>query len=422
MEGIKVKFDWKSRCPICRGTKLLCGKSKCPVILEYEIYLDSIIPKLSSHIYGNSPPSIFIGRLGYPKVMVGPLLPPIMGDTSYYGTPEKWLNLSIEEILKISSNLVYGRKRLDVKEARKESRFYQDVLDIAISKYSPEVEMEFEGKPVKYIVFSEEVTPFGPAGNIKNISLGTLKIDYRVEKRVSDYDLKAEDGVIQLYLNGLSITAIQRVFSIGGLGTKKERKIVPTRWSITAVDDIIGKYLYKRVKKNPTISEILVYEYSALGNKFIILMLPGNWAYEFLEAWFPGTFWNRYGVLPVIYSDYETFKGRTEYAAIGGCYYASRLATLEYLRKIGRQAIIIVFREVYSDYLFPVGVWIVRECVRSAYKTKPIKFDNLPDAVNYVFKRLKLPASRWINASKLLNILLKQVKLFKYIKSQKDNH
>ncbi len=416
MDGIKVKYDWRSKCPLCRGTKLLCGRPKCPVIMEYEVYLESVLPILSDDVYGNSPPSIFVGSTGYPKVMVGPLVPPISGDTSLYGYPEKWLNLSLEDILKINSMLVYGRRRLNVKEARRESKYYLDVLDIAISRISPEVEMELEGKPVKYIVFSEEVTPFGPTAGLRSIRIGTLKLDYRIEKRVSDYDLKAEDAVIQLYNIGIPVTAIQRVFSVGGLGVKKERRIVPTRWSITAVDDIIGKYLLKKIKTYPTITEILTYEIEKLHNKYIILMIPGNWSYEFLEAWFPGTFWNRFGYGPVIYSDYELYKGRTEYATIGGCYYASRLATLEYLRKIGRQAIVIVFREVYSDYLFPVGVWSVRETVREAYRKRPEKHDSLIEALLYIASRLKIDIKRWLNASFLLDFIIKQKKLTKYMR------
>ncbi|MEM3173248.1 MAG: hypothetical protein QXE82_06875, partial [Candidatus Nitrosotenuis sp.] len=44
----------------------------------------------SDSISGSSPPSVFVGSFGYPKVGVGPMVPPIHGDTSLLDTPERW--------------------------------------------------------------------------------------------------------------------------------------------------------------------------------------------------------------------------------------------------------------------------------------------------------------------------------------------
>ena len=51
--------------------------------------------------------------------------------------------------------------------------------------------------------------------------------------------------------------------------------------------------------------------------------------------------------------------GRRDYPAIGGCYYASRLAVLEALRSIRRLAAVITWREIYEGFDLPVGVWDV---------------------------------------------------------------
>ena len=45
----------------------------------------------SKEIQGSSPPSIFVGTYGYPKVGVGPMVPPIHGETSILDMPEKWI-------------------------------------------------------------------------------------------------------------------------------------------------------------------------------------------------------------------------------------------------------------------------------------------------------------------------------------------
>src|SRR5271157_909097 len=52
----------------------------------------------SIEISGDSPTDIFIGRYGYPQVFIGPLVPPVFGDTTMLATPEMWRNASIPKI------------------------------------------------------------------------------------------------------------------------------------------------------------------------------------------------------------------------------------------------------------------------------------------------------------------------------------
>ena len=87
------KEESTSLCGLCRGTKLLCGRSRCPVLVKFHSRdkVTPLIDKLS--LGGSSPPSVFIGRFGYPKVSIGPMIPPVMGDTSLIDTPELWFQL-----------------------------------------------------------------------------------------------------------------------------------------------------------------------------------------------------------------------------------------------------------------------------------------------------------------------------------------
>ena len=409
---IKPKF-YDSICVRCRGRLLLCGKPVCPVTLEFKVLLDSYRELYRDNVAGNSPPSVFVGRFGYPKVNMGVMTPPEMGDTSIYDYPENWINLDLEEILRLRSRLIYGSRRMEVSIASKDDRYYLDILDIALSKISPEVEMSFHRKPYKTLEIDEDIIPFGPRAPVKSLRLGTLKLDYRVEKVSSDYDMKAVDSVIKLYEAGIEISRISKVFSLGGFGIKRNRRLVPTRWSITAVDDIIGRYLFNKVRDLPEIDGIYVYEYEALENKYVGILFPSRWVYEFMEAWYPGTFWNRLGSDVAVEGDYEIGRPRMEYAEIGGCYYAARLATLEHLRRMGRQAGVIIFREAYPGYYFPVGVWSVRESVRHMYRMEPIKFDRISDAIEYVFRRLKTPRWRW--RSRVIDYIFRQRKLTDYM-------
>ncbi|MFN3528143.1 MAG: hypothetical protein ACK4YO_03480, partial [Candidatus Altarchaeaceae archaeon] len=76
-----------------------------------------------------------------------------------------------------------------------------------------------------------------------------------------------------------------------------------------------------------------------LFNHFEILLIPGNWEFEQFEAWAPDTLWTIGNESYAINLEAEYYKGRNDYAIKeGGGYYASRLAVLEYLKKIKRQA------------------------------------------------------------------------------------
>jgi len=146
------------------------------------------------------------------------------------------------------------------------------------------------------------------------------------------------------------------------------------------------------------------------------LMLPQAWSYEAMEAWYPGTIWNPTGKNVMIYGDWEGFERRTTYASIGGCYYAARLAVCELLEKERRQATVIVLREAHPGYIMPVGVWQVRENVRNAMRQAPFKFKTLDEALMHVSNQFKIPLSRWIQNSRLLQDALYQKRLTEYFK------
>jgi hypothetical protein len=153
-----------------------------------------------------------------------------------------------------------------------------------------------------------------------------------------------------------------------------------------------------------------------LDNQFEVLMIPGAWSYEAMEAWYPGTVWNPSGHSIVMFSDSEGFEGRTTYASIGGCYYAARLAVGELLAKERRQAAVAVLREARPGYIMPVGVWQVRENVRNALRQKPLKYDTLEETLNRVASQFQIPIELWIGRSKLLQDALFQRKITQYFK------
>jgi len=410
----EIKFVEKdSRCIICKGSKFLCGKVRCPILVRIYAQLKFKPVLEKEEIEGSSPPDIFIGRIGYPYVYIGPLIPPLKGNTSILSCPELWQGKNIDEIVELRLQLVRGKYRTHVKNF--EGKIVELTREIALSKSSVESEAEFRRKPSGTIVLDDEVQPFGPSAPLKNFSIGSMKTDQKIEKAYSDTDLKASEAVFWLYKKGVLISRIQRAFSAGLFGIEKQRKFVPTRWSITAVDSIISQKLLEQVKTFPLINEFRVYEHEALDNKWIVLMIPDYWSYELIEAWYPKTVWNPAGKETVIYSDSEGFEGRTTYPSIGGCYLASRLSVSEKLVEEKRQAAVIVLREIHPGYILPVGVWNVRLNVKETLKNKPLKFDKMEDALKYISTKLNIPLKVWIKNSHLLRKLLYQKRLLDFI-------
>jgi hypothetical protein len=360
---------------------------------------------------GTSPPSVFVGRIGYPYVSVGPLIPPVHGDTAILDTPEHWLGKSIDDIVRFRAQLVRCKREVRVDQVDTAGKLIDLTRELALAATSINVDAEFSKRPTGRLVLDDAVQPFGPSAPLKSIEFGTIKIDTRLDKVASDEDMKAVDAVVALYERGVLISKIQRAFSVGAFGLKKHRRFVPTRWSITAVDDIIGLKLLTEVKQHAPINEYRVYESWQLDNRFIVLMIPAAWSYELIEAWYPRTIWNPHGGDIVIYSSAERYKGRTTYAEIGGCYYAARLAVAELLARERRQATVVILREAHPGYIMPVGVWNVRENVRNALRAVPHKFDTLHSALQYIATRLAIPLKRWIIYSNILKELLYQTRL-----------
>lgn len=408
------------RCVYCKGSRLLCGKQRCPILVKFYVRQQTMPLFDSLSMEGSSPPGIFVGRVGYPYVSIGPLIPPVRGDTSLLDTPELWIGRSIDEIVNFRFQLVRGKYRVNIGNVEGSGKIVDATRELAMAINPADVEVEFQKKPSGHIALDDEVQPHGPSAPLKKIDVGSIRIDHRIEKAYSDTNLKAREAVLDLYRNGVLVSKIQRAFSAGAFGERKARRFVPTRWSITAVDSIISSTLMEKVKANPLINEFQVYESVSLDNRFLVIMMPYSWSYELIEAWYPNTVWNPMGREIVIFSDHEGYDGRTTYAQIGGCYYAARLAVCEHLEKGGRQAKVVILREAHPGYIMPVGVWNVRENVRNALRSPPKLFNSLNDVFMHVMTKLDIPIRRWLLHSALLKEVRYQRTLADFIRERAD--
>jgi hypothetical protein len=205
---------------------------------------------------------------------------------------------------------------------------------------------------------------------------------------------------------GFDFYYLQKLLSAGILG--KEKKLVPTKWGITATDKMLADFFLDDVRRFPELNEFRVYSSEFLYNRFDILLVPGKWEFEQFEAWSSPEAASAWGNLAF---EYEPFGGRSNYAeSEGGGYYAGRFGVVEALRKLKRQARVVVFREIGEGYTVPLGVWQVRQNVRNAFEQEPRKFGSLREALEFLKTRLRTPLSNYLKKS----IVLNQKKIFEF--------
>jgi hypothetical protein len=356
---------------------------------------------------GSSPPAVFVGSYGYPKVLAGPLVPPLRGDeTALMERPDLWLDKTLDQILALRFSLIRTKKPFPIDAALEPPRILAETQTMVLSEAPTASEATLLKRPQFTSVFSERTLPVGPSAPLGEFRLeDNPRVPRPVERVTSDTDLKATDGIMDLFTEGVGHQHVTRLFSVGLLGQKRSRKLVPTEWSITAVDDIIGKRLHRRVLRYEWLTDTTVYADHALGNTVAILMVPGAWQFEALECWLMGA-------APMIISDYEYAKGRKEYAKhVVGAYYATRLPVLEELVNIRRQASVIVFMEIDPTKWVPLGVWRFREIARRAMKKKPRKFSDLEEAVQTIGTLLRNPIKRYLEKSETFKDFGSQTRL-----------
>ena len=412
---LRMQAPQASLCAVCKGSKMLCGKTNCPVVARASSHYKIWRSIKGLTVDGSSPPSVFVGRFGYPYVNVGPLAPNYYGDTSLLDSPEMWLGRSIDEIIDFRSQLVRGMYRVNVRKPERAGRILDLTRELSLAEHYVETELKLKKRPVKRFRVDADVQPIGPTAPLERVEIGYIKWNRDMEKAYYDGDLKAKNATLTLYEEGVPVSQIMRAFSMGSFGIERNRRLVPTRWSITAVDDLLSKDMARRIKDFPFVNDYEVYESSYLGNRFLVLLVPDAWAYEAYEAWYPRTLWNPSEDRVSIVTDWEGYNGRTTYATMGGCYYSGRLAVLEHLIKVRRQAKVFILREAYPDYILPVGVWQVRENVRNAMRQPPMRYATIKQALDRVMSRLSIGLNQWLSAGYLLRHTLTQTKLTDYM-------
>jgi hypothetical protein len=377
------------KCITCKG-RGDCGRPVCPILRRLEEI--SHLPKIGSSMEGMSPPEVFVGRYGYPLVRAGPMVP--MGEARQ----PPLLGMDIGEVIASRSQMVRSETKIGVLEAQTPGKLLEACQQIAMSSAPVGTEVSFFKPPQGNLQFDGVLSPSGPSGELKKMEITTNPlIPRKVDEVVEDRNVVASVALSELYSAGIGVDHISRMLSLGLLGRK--RKLVPTRWSITASDDMIAKELKEAVLDKPLVNDYYLFSGEDLGNHFEILLLPRPFSFELIEIWMPRSVWAEDGFIGC---DREDARPKKEYSSLAGGYYAARLAALEHLALLGRQAAVLAVREISEAYWAPLGVWVVREVARKAMASPSLRFGSLPEAMAEMENRIKTPSGQWRKTAELL--------------------
>lgn len=383
----------------------ICGEDNCK---KHSFFLGKAIT--IKEFSGSSPPEIFVGKWNYPNVYTGILSPEETGDTQILSSPELWHKnkIPIPDILAFRNKLIYGRTTTNIKVGKKpDSKFLPVMQEVAMTHKSISTEFKLK-KPITKNLEKESKVPLIPhAADIEKVRLQeNPQVKSKVEYLVNDTNAKSVTSILELDKSGIETANIVKLLSAGLLGRATHRTLVPTRWSITAIDDTISKNKLKQIKFFQEISEYLLFNAEYLGNHYEFILMPDKFSFEVIEnSLSSGGFWQ----------DYESFLPRKKYAEdVTGAYYANRLALTEYFERIHRQASCLVLREVRPEYYAPLGVGILRQISREAFSKSPEKFSTLDEALEAAQKRLRQPISNFTERSILLKTRNTQKKLTQF--------
>ena len=368
---------------------------------SYEVtdYLDEVERQFQETVQGDSlfgatAPEIFVGRSDYPSVSTG-LLSPMdrEPDARSYATGGHWYRegLDIDDILQRRTGLLNSTRPTGVDVTDVWDGFVGVQREVAIADHPVDVEVGLSDAPELNLTLDDIQTPTGPRARATSADLAeNPHVPRSVEKTLGDDDWRAEGAITYLYRRDFDVYDINTILSAGALGQGRNRRLVPTRWSITAVDDTVGQYLRGQVRSSPSIDQVQVWHNAYLGNDYWVVLAPGNWEFELVELKAPGSVWNPEPDGEYYMSaDSESYDGRTGYVnETAGAYYATRLGVLEHLASVGRQATCLVIRHASEEYWAPVGVWQTREGVRDAFGGEPAVAESFHAAVRQLAPQL----------------------------------
>lgn len=272
-------------------------------------------------------------------------------------------------------------------------RINEEIIDIYKSKKEIEFNSTFQNELKFDKILTNKVS--GIMGSKNELESLEATQNTQTSKQIEKYsegDTKAREAIINLYKQGKNEHQIIHLLALGVFGIQINKKLVPSRWAITAYDQTIEKHLHKEIIKYNSINKFEVYYYKNKSDTHVNILLPDSYHGEHFEDW--------EGQIKPDYFNNNNKLSTSEPNNAGG-YFATKIALHEHLQKRKKQAAAIMIR-VIRNYDVPLGVVFVRECVRESFKNKIFETTDFKELQEFVKRKFPIHYPHLINSKVLL--------------------
>jgi len=179
-----------------------------------------------------SPPSVFIGsKLRYPEMNVGILSPLVRDDDAWvYDDAKYWAenDFQISDVVSLREGLLNSRFKTKAKNVRSSSKFLDIAKEIAVASKPVDIEIKLK-KKISLNRKKDRITmPQSLGAPLEKAKItSNVKIHRKVDKVMND-EIKSGESLEFLYKNNFNEYTLSKILSIGVLGLKKNKRLVPT--------------------------------------------------------------------------------------------------------------------------------------------------------------------------------------------------
>lgn len=379
--------------------KELLSKTKQSFYEELKRAQKEFKPSKELEGYGGS---AIIGEKNYPLVATHNISNE--NKSSSYQNTSNLVKKPYEEIFKAKAKNVLGTTNSQYIKKPNE-KITEELTNIYKAKKPTQFASHFE----KQIQFTKLLTNkvagiMGSQNNLVKLhSTENTTTSKKIEKYTQE-DIKSKEAIISLYEKGINEHQIINLLALGSFGISTNKKLVPTKWAISAYDQTIEKHLHKKILNYSIIENYEIYHYFDKGNDFYIVLLPETFSGEIVESWDD--------IIERDYVSVDNTLNKQEPETAGG-FWATKCGIHELLHKRKKQSSYISLRHI-TNYEIPLGVVFVRECVREALSKEPIfKSSNIEEVKEYLKTTSQKHYEDFINST-LLRELKKQKKLSQF--------
>jgi hypothetical protein len=389
------------------SNKTIINRTKNEFFKQIKAYQKTLKPTKEIEGFGSAP---IVGEKNYPFLQIH--------NSSNEDKANNFMNSGeivkqgYKDIFELKAKNILGSTQ-NTHIRRTTDRINNEIIDIYKSKKAIEFNSTFETE----IKFDKVLTNkfAGVVGSKNELESLNATENTATNKQIEKYesnDAKAKEAVIKLYEKGENEQQIIHLLALGIFGVSINKKLVPSKWAITAYDTMIQTHLHKKILKYNPINQYEVYYYQNKSDTHVNILLPDNYMGTHTEDWANSYSdeWNGFNV------DWfnNSNKLSTPEALNAGGYYATKIALNEHLNSRKKQAAAIMIRRI-RDYDVPLGVVFVRECVRESFKHQVFKTSSFSELDNFIKTKFPDHYKHFIN-SKVLKEQKKQTKLNQFFK------